>query len=69
MKQTLIQCGVNYSFDQEVESIVDDLIHEQDGPVTKFVVINRAMELAKNSGYDPYLLANALYQSLQTIGE
>lgn len=39
------------------------ITHQNDGPVTAFVIISRATELVKN-GLDPELAANAIYEEL-----
>ena len=39
------------------------ITHQNDGPVTAFVIISRATELVKK-GLDPELAANAIYEEL-----
>ncbi len=50
-----------------MENIISDIIHRTDGPVTQFVAISRAMELAANKTYPAEDIANALNECLGTV--
>lgn len=50
------------------EDIQQILLDRNDGPVTEFVAISRAIELVKQSNTSAEAIANALYESLKVIG-
>ena len=50
------------------DEIIDNLLNTHDGPVNRFGVIYRALEFVKN-GNDVDKVANALYKSLDIIGD
>jgi len=50
-----------------INSIRDELAHGCDGPITSFVLICRATELA-GRGFDPSNVANALIEELEMRG-
>ena len=52
-----------------IENIKSDLTHQCDGPVTKYVVISRAIELVGNSLYDPKFITDALDEVLEDFVE
>jgi len=48
-----------------IDQIKSEISHLTDGPLTMFVVIYRAAELAKTGEYSPYDIANALYEVIK----
>ena len=69
IKESLL--SENDSFDEKIEKIIEDeLMHGHDGPVTEFVIISRAVDLALNNSYSyelSELYSNALIEALQKI--
>lgn len=51
------------------QEIISDLTHQTDGPVTKHVVIFRAIELAYKHAYTEDSIAEALYNVLEDFVE
>jgi hypothetical protein len=52
---------------REIEAVKSEIAHRCDGPLTAFVLISRAMELAAK-GKDTDLVSNAVYELLQEYG-
>ena len=48
-----------------IEQIKLEISHLTDGPLTMFVVIYRAAELAANGEYSAYDISNALYEVIK----
>jgi hypothetical protein len=54
---------------EQVNTIIDKLLDNTDGPVTPFVVMSRAVKMAqKNPTIDSYKLTNALHDALAQVG-
>ena len=54
------------SSEELVEELVEEILHECDGPLTRFVLISRAMKLQRGT---PEERANALFEALEEIGD
>jgi len=48
-----------------IDQIKSDIAHLTDGPLTLFVVIHRASELAASGEYSAYDISNALYEVIK----
>lgn len=53
----------------EMTEIYNDLISQSDGPVTKFVVVSRAIEIALTQEYDAVTISNALMDAMDYIDD
>jgi cystathionine beta-lyase family protein involved in aluminum resistance len=51
------------------EEIKDLLLDTNDGPVSEFTVIHRAVELIKTLTVDSEDIANAMYESLKLLAD
>jgi hypothetical protein len=54
-------------FKGPIDCAKDEIAHTTDGPVTEFVAICRAMEMAKSGGWSTETLSNALNSVLMNI--
>lgn len=54
---------------KRIDAALDLLTHGCDGPVTRFVVISRALELASVGAYCTDAIANALDAALDQVGD
>lgn len=61
--------GNHNNFDQEVENVIEkELMYQHDGPVTEFVVIARAIRLARtNTAIKEDIISNALSDALDIL--
>lgn len=48
-----------------IDQIKSDIAHLTDGPLTMFVVIHRATELAVTGNYSVHDISNALYEVIK----
>ncbi len=55
------------SLDAQIEALREEIAHTTDGPVTDFVLVSRACELAAR-GANPEACANALHEELASRG-
>jgi hypothetical protein len=55
------------SLDAQIAAIREEIAHTTDGPVTDFVLVSRACELAAR-GANPEACANALHEELASRG-
>lgn len=69
VKQSIKENKFNYQhFGQEGEDAYERIMDRYNGPVSEFVVISRAIELAANAGPSKTkLYANALLDALDTL--
>ena len=57
-----------YPIHEEISLASVAICNKCDGPVTPFVILNRAMECAKSGEFSPEALANAVWETYQTWG-
>lgn len=53
----------------EITEVYNDLLSQCDGPVTRFVAISRAIELAYAKTFDSETISNALSDALDFLSE
>lgn len=54
--------------EEQIRRAYEDITHGCDGPITTFVLIGRAIELASKKSHNNDALANALVQALDAWG-